>query len=227
MNLDARLLAAAAYVERGSRVADIGTDHAHLPIHLIRNGISEYVYACDINEGPLKNAAANIKFTGTKNIETRLGSGLQPLKPSEINTVIIAGMGGEVIADIIADCHWIKSGKYNIILQPMSRAYDLRRYLCENGFSILGETAVSSAGRIYTVINVKFTNTNKKFDNLFYYFGKLFETNSPDNRAYIEWVIKILTKQINDMSGTERMAQKRRELKAVVARAMELLEKHR
>ncbi len=224
MNLDARLLAAAAYVECGSRVADIGTDHAHLPIHLIRKGIAEYVYACDINEGPLKNAAANIAKCGVQNIETRLGSGLEPIHPNEINTVIIAGMGGEVIADILEGSPWVKNEGYNIILQPMSSAYNLRRFLCENGFEILAETAVSSAGRLYTVLKVKFTNSENKYDDLFYYFGKLFETNTDISRAYIEWTVNILSKQISEMAGSERMAQKRQELQAVVTRAKELLE---
>ena len=137
-----RLYTVATLVPKGSRVADIGTDHGHLPIYLIREGICPFCLACDIKEKPLENARENIAKTGTSNIETRLGAGLVPVSPDEVDCITIAGMGGEVISAILEESPWVRNEKYTLILQPMTSADALRRYLCEKGFNIESETAV-------------------------------------------------------------------------------------
>ena len=101
----------------GGRVADIGTDHAYLPIYLIKTGKASRVLACDIKEKPLQNAAKNIQKTNTENIELRLSDGLAGVGADEADTIVIAGMGGEVIAGILNRCEWIKSPGYKLLLQ--------------------------------------------------------------------------------------------------------------
>ena len=111
-----RLYTVSTLVPFGARVADIGCDHGHLPIYLMREGISPFCIASDIKEKPLLSARANIEKVGLS-IETRLGAGLSTIKENEVDCITIAGIGGEVIASILDDCSWIKDGKYTLILQ--------------------------------------------------------------------------------------------------------------
>ena len=156
--LDSRLAAAADFVGYGTVAADIGTDHGYLVCWLVENGVCKRAYATDINEKPLESAKALIaeKGLGDK-IETRLTNGLNGLPGEEINEVLICGMGGETIMGILASHKWVKSERVHLVLQPMSRADALRRWLCENGWRIAEERAVEAEGHLYTVMSVEFT----------------------------------------------------------------------
>ena len=134
--LSRRLSAAFELVREGEIVADIGTDHAVLPIHLVRCGLADSAIATDINKKPLMKAAENIDAVGLSDaIELRLGNGLACISPNEVDTIVIAGMGGELIADILAAAPWLRSGSYKLILQPMSRSERLREYLAAQHFT--------------------------------------------------------------------------------------------
>lgn len=135
--------------------ADIGTDHAYAATELIRLGRAKRVIAADVRQGPLNAAIENIKKNRMENeIETRLGSGLSVLKPGEADECIIAGMGGELICEILnADIETARSMK--LILQPMNAQYEVRKYLIENGFKILKEDIVCEGERVYNVIITK------------------------------------------------------------------------
>ncbi len=192
-----RLYTVSTLVPRGARVADIGTDHGHLPIYLIQQGISPFCLACDIKEKPLSSARENIGKAGISSIETRLGSGLSPVGPEEVDCITIAGMGGEVISSILEDCNWIRNEKYTLILQPMTSADALRRYLCEKGFSIESETACEENKKVYTVMLVRFSGEIFTPDEAFSRVGRL----TPDSEAavkYIEKQIRIITELIAD-----------------------------
>ena len=184
----------------GARVADIGTDHGHLPISLVRGKIATKVIACDINEKPLANAKDNIEKTGTENIELRLGDGLAPVKPGEVDYVIIAGMGGEVIAGILENCSFIKDESYALLLQPMTSADFLRKYLCENGYSFVSETAVAEGKRIYTVIKAVYCGERSECSEAFYLCGKL-DPKDDTARLYIEKQQKIALKALTDLKN--------------------------
>ena len=171
--LKKRLYTVATLVPKGSRVADIGTDHGHLPIYLIGAGISPFCLACDIKEKPLQSARENIAKTGTKNIETRLGAGLLPVSPEEVDCITVAGMGGEVIATILEESPWVRDEKYTLILQPMTSADALRRYLSETGFSIESETACEENRKIYSVLKVRFSGEYFTPNEFFCRVGKL------------------------------------------------------
>ncbi len=194
-----RLSTIEALIPKGVRVADIGTDHGHLPISLIKSGRCERVIACDIREKPLDNARENIKKTATEGIELRLGDGLSPVLPCEVDYIVIAGMGGEVISGILEAADWVKAPEYTLLLQPMTSADALRRYLSENLFEIKSESAVFDAGKLYTVIETVYSGEAQPTGEAFYRIGKL---DSADTTAhnYIEKQIKIVKKCVSDLS---------------------------
>ncbi len=183
-SLSNRLRVIAESVPIGANVADIGTDHAYLPVFLSLTNIAKHILACDINEKPLKNAQKNIGLSGAENIETRLCDGLKGIDKNEVDTVIIAGMGGEVIADILKNCDWIRSDIYTLILQPMTSPEYLRRFLYENGFEILTETAVEDSTKLYSVMTVKFSGKCEKKKEYFYFTGLLC-ADEPTAEKYI------------------------------------------
>ncbi len=136
-------------------VADIGTDHAYVPIELIKSKRALRVIASDVRQGPLYIAKGNISDSGLADkIESRLGSGLSILSPGEADTIIIAGMGGELIADILLkDEETARQAK--LILQPMNSQYELRRWLIDNNYTILKEDLENEGKRIYNFLIVK------------------------------------------------------------------------
>lgn len=224
MNLDKRLSAAAELVKHGSRVADIGADHGYLSIYLAESGKASAVYACELRRKPLLNAQKNIAAAGLEGVvKTVLADGLDGVNPHEVDTVIIAGMGGEIIASIIERAPWLKSAEYSLILQPMSSSAELRNFLFQNGFWIESENAVKSDGRLYTVIKAAFDpqKAKKYGGDIDVFFGGLFRNNTPENTAYINWVLKILKKQISALEGVERMSERRAEICRIVAAAEE------
>lgn len=139
----------------GSKIADIGTDHAYIPIYLIENALASYVIASDIRKGPAQIARENVeKHKLSDKIDIRLGSGLSVLKENEADTVIIAGMGGQLISEII-DNDIKKARGFNFVLQPMNAQYELRKYLVKNGFTIAGEDIAKEGFKVYNILKVR------------------------------------------------------------------------
>ena len=198
IKLDQRLLACAQFVRKGSRLADIGTDHAYLPTYLVQSGKISLAYACDINENPLQSAKETIQKYGVQDqIELRLCNGLERIEKQEIDDIVIAGMGGELIIEILSACDYIKSENLRHILQPMSKAHLLRRFLCENGFEILDETACASNGKIYTVLCCEYTGETGENNDKFYYFGRLIEKTDEYSEKYKQKIKNSILKQAN------------------------------
>ncbi|MCR3921262.1 MAG: class I SAM-dependent methyltransferase [Firmicutes bacterium] len=154
MKLTPRLQAIAELIPQGSVVADIGTDHAYLPVYLLLEQIIQKAVATDINQAPLEQAQETIAaFNCHQRIDLRLGDGLQILKEEdEVDTVVIAGLGGRTIASILtegsADLRTLK----RIILQPMNETGFLRQFLAENGFALIHETLVLESKHLYEII---------------------------------------------------------------------------
>ena len=138
-------------VENGVRLADIGTDHGYLVIRLLQDGIVSGAVAADIRPGPLSRARENVREAGAEGVSFRLCDGLAGISPEEADTIVIAGMGGETIAGILDRAPWTKMDK-QLLLQPMSRAEILRKFLAENGYRILEERIVEDAGKLYSVL---------------------------------------------------------------------------
>ena len=183
-NLSLRLKTIASLVPSGARVCDVGTDHARLPIYLKSNNIAKSVIATDLNEKPLENARKNILKSGVEGISLRLGNGLSSVEKSEVDTVIIAGMGGEVITGTLSGCEWAKSKDITFILQPTTSAEILREYLLNSGFEIISETPVFDNNKLYSILLVRFENKPSAKKPWFYYVGKI--TPSGDGVLYID-----------------------------------------
>ena len=132
-------------------LADIGCDHGFIPIEAVNKGIAKHAAACDISEPSLMKADKNIRFSGlSEKIESRLGGGLAPLGCLEADVIIIAGMGGQLIADILYE-GFEKIGSAKLIWQPMTNIHELRRRLTDGGFKITAK----EDRRIYTVITAE------------------------------------------------------------------------
>ena len=149
-----RLSLCADMVRGGSRLADIGTDHGYLPIALCLSGAFPSALACDINPLPLRSAQENIaKYGLSDRIQTRLSDGLKAVRPDEADDIVIAGMGGELIRDILAAAPWVKDETKKLILQPMTHHEDLVMWLVENGFAITEQKAALDEGKYYTAFS--------------------------------------------------------------------------
>ncbi len=164
--------------------ADIGTDHGYVATELIKTGRAKQVIASDVRQGPLDAAIENIKKNKMEDvIEARLGSGLSVLNLGEVDTAVIAGMGGELICQIIKDDIEI-AREMKLVLQPMNSQYELRKFLIENGFIIKMEDIECEGERVYNILLVEkgemkpftkdiyyhipeYLKENKKFDMLF------------------------------------------------------------
>lgn len=151
--LSNRLSSALPFVREGSFFADVGTDHAYLPLYLCLVGKVRGAVASDVREGPLSVAAANIKAYGLEGkIATCLSDGLISLAPYAPEDIAVCGMGGELIASILAAVPWSKDSSRRFILQPMTKPESLRAYLSREGFAILDEGLTKDEGRIYQTI---------------------------------------------------------------------------
>ncbi len=214
-----RLYTIQTLMPKGVRVADIGTDHGHLPISLIKSGIATRVIASDVREKPLDNARKNIEKTATENIELRLGDGLLTLRPDEADCIVIAGMGGEVIASILEAAPWVRDKKYTLLLQPMTSADALRKYLSERLFHIESETAVLDGGKLYTVIKAVFSGKTEPEGEAFYRIGRLCACD-PTAALYIEKQIKIIEKCISDLEAAGK-AEEREYFKNILSEMKE------
>ena len=153
---NSRLFSAVPYLLAGGRVADVGTDHAYLPIYLVKNGICAEALACDINQGPIESARANIAAAGlSERIGTLRTDGLHGVESFQPDDMMIFGLGGELIIRILEEAAWVMNERIGLVLQPMSRAHLLRAYLLENGFSIVGET-LSHEDKYYQTIAARY-----------------------------------------------------------------------
>ena len=200
-SLGARLEACADFVREGGVIADIGTDHAYLPIWLALSGKITCAYVSDINDEPIKSAAANIKkYNLYDKVIAFTANGLTENPHSMANDIVIAGMGGDNIVAILDKAQWIKSPRYRLILQPMSRAERLREYLYSNSFEILAEKPVCEANRIYTVICAQYNPNPPHFDEFDFYVGQLGNKNEYSMRL-IEKQADILKSVADGMSA--------------------------
>ena len=153
--LSPRLSAISESVGECKCLADIGTDHAYIPVYLCKRHKAETAIACDINPEPLRRAESTVKtYNADKLVELRLGGGLDPINPNESDAIVIAGMGGLLIANIIGSgVDKIKNAN-KIILQPMSAVSELREYLYSHGWRIVSESLVVEENKIYNIISV-------------------------------------------------------------------------
>ncbi len=190
--LSARLRSAVPYLKRGGAVIDVGTDHAYLPIYLVGEGISSRALACDINRGPIESAARNIAAAGlARRIDTLCTDGLHGAEQFAPDDIMIFGMGGELIIRILSEAPWVKNASIGLVLQPMTRAHLLRRWLLENGFAIVGET-ITHEDRYYQTIAARYCGKSEEYTEEELLLGRLnIQNNSPNLRGFIEHEIGV------------------------------------
>ena len=194
--LDNRLKLCADFVRKGAKLADIGTDHAYLPVWLCRIGRCPSAVAADINPEPLKRGQSTIIESGMSGrIETRLSDGLKEIKSDEADDIVIAGMGGELIAKILSECSFAADSSKHFILQPMTKSEVLIAWLCENGFKILKQDCCVASGKCYTVLLVKYSGEKHSADELYCYLGELSAKSNETHLRFIEGHLNRLSKQ--------------------------------
>jgi tRNA (adenine22-N1)-methyltransferase len=150
--------AIASLVSSGTGLIDVGTDHGYLPVRLAQRAYTGFLYASDINPGPL---AAARRTAREASVEDRIGfllcDGLDDCPKDRIDTIVIAGMGGDLICRILDRAEWCLDGAYTLILQPMTKAEVLRYWLVNNGYCLEEERLVRDGGKLYQIIRARFS----------------------------------------------------------------------
>ena len=147
--------AVANMVSQGNVLADIGTDHAYVPIALVQQGRIPRAIAMDINKGPLKRACEHIAMCQLEDyIETRLSDGVEALQVGEADSILIAGMGGDLVIHILNDGMDVCRNAKELILQPQSELERVRRYLREHFFQIVDDDMIIEDGKYYPMMKV-------------------------------------------------------------------------
>ena len=209
INLKGRLEKVASMVGHCSKPADIGTDHAYLPIYLVQSGMCPTAIATDIKKGPLLKAEKNINRYHLQNkIELRLGDGLIPVKDDECDVIIIAGMGGVLIRDIIEKSIEPAKKAKHIVMQPMYAEEALREFLYRYGFKIIEESLGKHEGKIYPVIKAAYDGIAREEDIFHLYIGRrLFEQRDPLLKEFLKKRIKRQERIVQGMAKSPRMKE--------------------
>ncbi len=208
MELKGRLKLIANKVKDCNVVSDVGTDHAYIPIYLVKNGICAKAIAADVKEGPINAAIQNIQRYGLEDkIEARLGDGLKPIKPGESDGIIIAGMGGILITEIINARLDVAREAKMLLLQPMNHIEDVREWLYSSGFEIYDEELVNEGVKLYTVICARWTGKNTVKNEIDFIVGeKLVEKRDPLLGVLISRRIKQTKIALEQIEKAERPA---------------------
>lgn len=187
MERSERLQAVARLVTEGLVVADIGTDHGYLPIHLVKSRICPRAIALDVNQSPLQRAKDHIREQGLSDrIETRLSDGLAALMPEEADSMVAAGMGGTLIIHILSGNLPVADGLSECILQPQSEVSKVRRYLQQNGWKVVKEDMVEEDGKYYPMMKAVH-GKEQEYEEFEYRYGKLLLADRhPVLKRYLE-----------------------------------------
>ncbi len=176
INISERLKCVAGLVNKGARVADIGTDHAYLPIYLVQNGISNKVYACDVRKEPLRRAKLHIDEYGLSDkITTQLCDGLKGINKGDVDTVTICGMGGKLMKNILKAGIDKLGDNTQLVLSAQSELRDFRKYLLETGIDIKTEHMLLEDGKYYFIFDCVYNTQDEYYLNV---------TNIQQNNIY-------------------------------------------
>lgn len=225
MKLDDRLLAVAACVPKGAYLADVGTDHAYLPLWLAEKGSLSGAVASDIHKAPLESADKNIREAGFSTlIHTVLTDGLQGLESYPMTDIAIAGMGGLMIRGILEKADFIRERRIRLILQPMQHIPDLRRYLYENGFAVTKETQATADGKFYQIICAVYDGISREYtekDLLLGRYNLEHKTENAENfRRLCERQLDVLREKIKGLEKGGYDTQKEKALYGAIADEM-------
>jgi tRNA (adenine22-N1)-methyltransferase len=225
MSLGPRLHAIAGFVLPGRPMADIGTDHARLPVDLVTRGVTPRAIACDVRSGPLEAAGRTVAAAGcTDRVALRLGDGLEPLRPGEAETVVIAGMGGPSVVEILgAAPEPVLDGVRRLVLAPHGGVGLVRGHLDRHGWTIVDEAMVEEAGRLYPIVVAAPAPGPEaaRLDEIDVALGPILRQRTRTDPAMRAWVAQELTRTRQALAGLARAREadvpKRRELEALAA----------
>lgn len=196
IKLSLRLQCVANLVRAGTTLVDVGTDHAYLPLYLIQSERITYATAVDLNRGPLAIAQKIIgQYHLEQLINLKQSDGLQGVAASEADDIVIAGMGGELIAKILEHCSWKQDATKHYIFQPMTHSELLRTYLMTHGFTICSEFVIAEENKLYNVFDAYFTQSRVQYPSATAFIGALKDFTDGANRRYLLQQINYLTKK--------------------------------
>ena len=203
MELSPRLKKIADLIPSESVIADVGTDHAYIPVYCFEKGIIKKAIPMDVNPMPLRRAEVNLeKYGFLENSDLRLSNGIEKLNKDEADVIVIAGMGGLLIRDIIDAGKNKISDSTLLLVQPMIAPVELRRYLFENGFDIFDEYVVREENKFYNIFAVCKGVAHPDAECI--YIGRNLRVNSPDTFTdYIDYKIRVTQKIISGMEKAE------------------------
>ena len=196
-NIGSRLLMAASLVCGGKTVCDVGCDHGKLSLYLVKSGKAEKIIATDINRMPLQKAIDLFSENGISDkAEFHLTDGLQGLtETDDITHVVICGLGGDTIAQIIHNAPFIRENRVKLVLLPAQSGDKVRKFLYENGYSITGEHTVGENKKFYTAITAEYTGETVEYDAYRCFIGESEQCTGADAKGYFEMVLTRLEKK--------------------------------
>ena len=208
LSLQPRLRMLADLVPADTRLADVGTDHGYLPVWLLQEGQISRAIASDINEEPLEHARRTAAAYGVgARLDLRLCPGLEGIGAHEVDTIVIAGMGGDTIRSILQAAPWTaKEGKY-LLLQPMTKGEMLRKWLTDNGFAFTGERLVFDKDFLYPIFCVTGGSQKELTEEAAY--GGVMLDRDPLYGAYLDRQIRKLQRRVEGLSRSENPAARR------------------
>ena len=184
----------------GRGIIDVGTDHAQIPIRLAETGYPGNILASDIAEGPLRSAyRAACEHGVSDRIRFLCCDGLALCPPDDVDTILIAGMGGDTVCGILDRAEWLFSWSYRLVLQPMTHAEVLRYWLVHNEFRVTGEAVVAESGHIYQMFSAC-PGKDRRYTDAEYLTGKRDSVQLFDDRQLLlQWEKARLQKKIDGM----------------------------
>ena len=216
LKISKRLSTAASFVRDGAVIADVGTDHAYIPIFLTQNGKVSRAIATDINEGPILRAKDNISAFGyQEKIEAYIADGLDGIETKGPSDIFICGMGGELIAEIIDKCDYVKNKNISLILQPMTSILELRTYL-KNGFLIYDEEVVFEDGKYYQIICARYDGKKHSYNEIELELGKINIKKRTD--TFLSMLDFFISKKKKIRQGLEKGSQDTAEISSLIER---------
>lgn len=225
MELKGRLKLIAEKVSCCNTVCDIGTDHAYIPIFLIKNDKCKNAIACDVKEGPILIAKENVtKMNLNDRIELRIGNGLDAISKDEVDVIVIAGMGGMLIQAILNQGIEKARRANRLVLQPMNAIEVVREWLNKNGFEIDDEELVNEGNKIYNVIVARWTGCISNIDEIYYYIGeKLIQKKDRLLKRYIENKIRLFDNILLEQRKSNQSFDETRNIAAIKDKLIDIL----
>lgn len=228
MNLSNRLKTISEMIDNNTKtIVDVGTDHGYIPIYLAKNKKIDYAIASDINKGPVEKAKLNIKNYSLENrIKCRLGGGLTTIKKNEVEAAIIAGMGGNLIRDIIEESLDVFKNLDYVILQPVQNPEVLKEYIYSKGYDILDENLVKEDEKFYEIFKIRYNNNIKEIETIYYEISEvLLKKKHPVMKEYLNFKLGKYMKICDGLKlNSEGATSRKKELEFKVSKIKEFLE---